>query len=296
MIKTSSPKPYEFMVKYTPQEVWIKGRGIFLWLAFFFSEIGAGIYLVSLFLNLPAGWLLGWLVTLIAGGGFHLLYLGRPARVLLMFLKPVKSELSRGLWVILAFAVLGFIQVAPIVLSNLPWTGSSAGLKIITGIGCILVIIHGFLTMSGIRAIPVWNSAMMVPLSVASGLWVGSQVTVLLSYFLGLNMGAAEIWARWSLFCLIALLGFFILGAIQSTETAQVSIKRMLTGDWSGPFYVGVIAIGILVPLIITIITWAGDISNISIGILLLRCLCVFVGDLMIRYGIMGNAVYSPLI
>jgi formate-dependent nitrite reductase membrane component NrfD len=288
--------PYDFLVKFTPQEVWIKGKGTFLWLAFFFSEIGAGIYLVSLFLNLRAGLLLGWLITLVIGGGLHLLYLGKPSRILLMFLKPVQSELSRGLWVILVFAVLGFIQLVPVVLPNLPWTGSNMVIKIMTGIICALIIIHGFLTMSGIRAIPVWNSAMMVPLSMASGLWVGSQIVVLLFYFVGINIGLPEIWARWSLLCFIVLLSLFILGAIQSSTPAQVSIKRMLTGEWSGPFYVGVVVIGILIPLIITIIAWKGDISKINIGILFLRCICVLVGDLMFRYGIMRNAVYSPLI
>ena len=296
MIKTISPMPYEFMVKFTSQEAWIKGRGIFLWLAFFFSEIGAGIYLVSIFIDLRAGWLLGWLITLVVGGGLHLLYLGKPARALLMFLKPLKSELSRGLWFISAFAVLGFIQVAPVVMPNLPWTGNSAALKIITGMICIFVIIHGFLTMSAMRAIPVWNTAMMVPLAVASGLWVGSQVIVLLSYFLGQKLGPSEIWARWSLLCLIVLFGLFILGAVQSSTTAQLSIKRMVAGDWSGPFYIGVIVIGIILPLVITIIAWGNDIEKFGIGVLLLRCLCVFIGDLMIRYGLMRNAVYSPLI
>lgn len=39
---------YEWMVKYTPQTEWIEGNGVMLLLAFFFTEFGAGIYLVSL--------------------------------------------------------------------------------------------------------------------------------------------------------------------------------------------------------------------------------------------------------
>ena len=58
--------PYDFMVKHTPQKAWIQGKGVLLWLAFFFSEIGAGIYLVSLFLNVPQGWLFGWLAANVA--------------------------------------------------------------------------------------------------------------------------------------------------------------------------------------------------------------------------------------
>lgn len=296
MDKTPNFMPYEFMVKYTPQDAWIKGKGILLWLAFFFSEAGAGIYLVSLFLNFRTGWILGWLLTLVVGGGLHVLYLGKPMRVIYMFLKPTKSELSRGLWVILFFSILGFIQVAPVVVSALPWTGTGQVLKTIMGIICILIITHGFLTMSIVKALPVWNSSMMVPLAVISGIWVGSQVAVLMTDLLGQNLNLAEIWARWSLLGFIAFLGIFLLGAAHSSTSAQVSIKRLLAGEWSIPFYIGVVAIGIVIPLIITIAAWESDLNSIHSGVLLLRCLCVVIGDLMMRYGIMKNALYPPLI
>ena len=35
-------EPYEWMSKYTPQTEWIVRRGIMLWLAFFFIELGDG--------------------------------------------------------------------------------------------------------------------------------------------------------------------------------------------------------------------------------------------------------------
>ena len=55
MNKGSKALGYEWMVKNTPQEVWIEGKGIYLWLAFFFTEIFAGVCFISLFLNLGAG-------------------------------------------------------------------------------------------------------------------------------------------------------------------------------------------------------------------------------------------------
>ena len=39
-------KQYEWMVTYTPQTEWIAGRGILLWLAFFFIELGAGMFFI----------------------------------------------------------------------------------------------------------------------------------------------------------------------------------------------------------------------------------------------------------
>ncbi len=66
--------PYGFLVEHTPQEAWIKEKGALLWLAFFFSEFGDRIYFISLFLNLPPGWLFGLLLTLVAGEGHHRSY------------------------------------------------------------------------------------------------------------------------------------------------------------------------------------------------------------------------------
>lgn len=296
MNKISSFMPYDFMVKYTPQEAWIKGRGVFLWLAFFFTEIGAGIYFISLFINLRMGWLLGWLLALVVGGGLHLLYLGRPMRGLLILLKPTTSEMSRGLWATLFFAIVGFFQIIPIIVPGIPWTGDSSILKVIMGIICILVITHGFLTMSIMRALPVWNSAMMVPLSVTSGIWVGGQLVLLISYIYGHDLGSAESWVRWSLFCFIVFFAVFLMGAVQASTTARKSILNLLNGEWSAPFYIGVVGIGIIIPVVITLIIWGNDMNSVNLWFLALRCLCVAIGDLTMRYGLMKNAYYSPII
>ncbi len=88
----SGLKPYEWMVQPTAQTQWIKEKGIFLWLAFFFSEIGAGLYFVSLFYEYRAGLVLGWLSTLVLGGLIHVLYRGNPMPAWRMILKPETSE------------------------------------------------------------------------------------------------------------------------------------------------------------------------------------------------------------
>ena len=51
----SGLKPYEWMINPTRQQQWIDNKGIFLWLAFFFSEIGAGLYFVHFFMNTKPG-------------------------------------------------------------------------------------------------------------------------------------------------------------------------------------------------------------------------------------------------
>ena len=284
------------MTKYTPQEEWIAGKGIFLWLAFFLSEIGAGIYFVSLFLNFPPGWLIGWLVSLVLGGIVHLAYLGNPMRGWRIFLRPATSELSRGLWAILVFAVIGFFQVLPVAISGLPWTGNSSVLKAIMGILCILIILHGFLTMHVVRALPMWNSSMIIPLSLASGIWIGSQSVEMMAFISGRELIAAELWARWSLLSYMGVLAMYLFGTAHSSEAARVSIQGLLKGDSSIRFYIGVVVIGLIIPLIITLVVWGNGVEKLGGGTLFIRFICVLIGDLMMRYSVMRSAVYSPTI
>jgi len=287
---------YEWMVKYTPQREWIEGQGFLLCLAFFFSEIGSGIYFVSLFLNLKAGWLVGWLITLVLGGTIHMGFLGHPMRAWRILLKPATSELSRGLWVILLFAVIGFFQVLPVVFKGLSWTGEGTAIKTVMGILSVLLITHGFLTMNVVRALPLWNSSMIIPLSLASGIWVGAQASELMMKIAGHELYLAEAWSRWSLIGYAAILVMYLWGTYHSNDTAKESVKRLLAGDSALRFYLGVVVVGIIIPLIITIVFWSGGAENLGGGTLFIRFLCVLLGDLTMRYSIMKSAIYTPLI
>ncbi|MEW6668758.1 MAG: DMSO reductase [Thermodesulfobacteriota bacterium] len=287
---------YEWMVKYTPQKEWIEGRGVFLCLAFFFSEIGAGIYFVSLLLDFKGGWIAGWLVTLVLGGMIHLGFLGHPLRAWRILLKPASSELSRGLWFILFFGGIGFLQVLPVLFEGLPWTGEAPAVKTLMGVLSVLIIIHGFLTMNVVRALPFWNSSMIIPLSLASGIWVGAQAAEFMMKVSGHELYLPELWSRWSLLGYVALLAMYLWGTYHSSDNAKESVKRLLIGGSALRFYIGVVGVGIMIPLIITISVWTGGVEILGQGTLFTRFLCVTIGDLTVRYSIMKEAIYTPLL
>ena len=282
-------KPYEWMIKSTPQQQWIDDKGIFLWLAFFFSEIGAGLYFISLFYEYKAGLVLGWLITLILGGIIHILYLGNPFRAWRMIMKPKTSELSRGIWIIGIFAALGFLQII-----------TSGGFNIvfncIMGILCLLIIAHGFTTMNVVRALPAWSSTMVLPLSIISGVWIGSQI---LQFMFAVSSSTAvvasgmEVWAEVFLFVYIGCIVLYIFGTFHASEVAKESMMNLFKGELSKIFYIGVVGLAAVLPLIITFIMWGGD-TNAFLIFLRLACICA--GDLAMRYVIMKSAFYRPLI
>lgn len=292
-------KPYLWMMDFTPQREWIDRQGLLLWLAFFFSEVGAGIYLVSLFLGFWIGCLAGLLSCALLGGGFHLAYLGKPERVWRAILRPQTSELSRGTILLGLFLIFGVLQLAPSLsyFSGLPWESSSLFFKIVMPILGLFVIIHGFVTLSVISALPFWNSAIVPVLSLASGIWLGTQIVAGLSLGMSQNevLVALEPVARLSLFSYVFLTIFYLWNAKHSSLAAQQSLKMLTKGELAPLFYVGVVLIALIVPTLLTILIYAKSIDATA-GVLCLRVGCAIVGDLTLRYCIMKAARYFPLI
>ncbi|MFA5902896.1 MAG: DMSO reductase [Desulfobacula sp.] len=284
----SGLKPYEWMVNPTRQQQWIDNQGVFLWLAFFFSEIGAGLYFVSLFYEFKAGLVLGWLITLVLGGLIHVMYLGNPLRAWRMIMKPNTSELSRGIWIIGVFAALGFFQII---------SGGSFNIvfNTIMGILCLLIISHGFATMNVIRALPAWSSTMVLPLSVISGVWVGYQ---LLQFMFAVSRPAEiasgmEVWSEVFFFAYVLCIILYVWGTFHSNEIGKESILMMGKNDLQRISLIGVGGLGVALPLICSLIMWGGDTNAFLI---FLRLASVFAGDLAVRYVIMKSAVYKPLL
>jgi formate-dependent nitrite reductase membrane component NrfD len=164
------------------------------------------------------------------------------------------------------------------------------------GVLCFLIITHGFLTMSVVKALPLWNSSMMTPLSLVSGICVGSQTVILMLSMTGTELNTAELWARWSLLGYMGVLVMFLFGTAHASDAARVSIRELLRGDSSIRFWGGVVVIGIVIPLILTLVVWGGSLEKLSGGILYPRFICIVIGDLVMRYGIMKCALYSPVV
>ncbi len=284
----SGIKPYEWMVNPTRQRQWIDDKGIFLWLAFFFSEIGAGLYFMSLFYAYKPGLVLGWLITLVIGGVIHMLYLGNPTRAWRMIMKPKTSELSRGIWVIGIFALLGFFQI-------LASDGFNMAANLVLGILCLLIISHGFATMNVVRALPAWSSTMVLPLSVMSGVWVGSQLLQFMFTVSGAGQMASgmEVWSEVFFLAYLLCILLYVWGTWHASDTARASIRAMLEGQLKQITLIGALGLAFALPLLFTLIMWGGDTNGF---VIFLRLVCICAGDLAIRYLIMKSAVYKPLI
>jgi formate-dependent nitrite reductase membrane component NrfD len=288
-------RPYEFMVSYTPQTQWIEKGGIKLWLAFFFIELGAGMFFVaSLFGNLWA-MSIGWLLCAVLGGGLHLLYLGKPLRFWRMALSSgwKTSWISRGMIFVTLFLLLGLMHMA-LIQSATRFTA----LLVAANIFAFLTVIYGGFAMNYVNGIPLWNTALLPIMYMISGLWGGAEVT------LGIVLGsggvavgvAIEEWIRILLIGYLLLIPVYLMSVRYTSLTGQASVRHMVLSTWSPLFWVAVVILGMVVPMAAVINSFMTGLETGSAAFLYCAIFSGLIGDLAMRYLILRCGLYSPLI
>ncbi|MDY6855989.1 MAG: NrfD/PsrC family molybdoenzyme membrane anchor subunit [Thermodesulfobacteriota bacterium] len=290
-------KPYEWMVKFSPQKEWIMNQGLLLWLAFFFIELGAGTYFVSLFLNSLWGMVIGFIITTLIGGGLHLLYLGRPSRFwrILWSTGWRNSWVSRGLIFIVIFIGVGISHLA---LYKFSGPDAAFPLGIVMYVISFLCIIYGGFAMSYVNAIPLWNTPLLPVLYVVSGLWGGAGLAmgVALGTSDSVMMAIVETWVRILLISFLFLVIVYLWTMTYGMPAGKQSVSVILRAPLAPLFYVGVLWIGIFVPLMVVIYAFAVGIETVPSYLLVMAILFELVGDLCIRYCILKGGLYAPLI
>jgi len=284
----------EWMVKPTRQTEWIEGRGILLWLAFFFIELGAGIFFVATFFDGRAAMLIGWLVCAVIRGGAHMLYLGHPFRFWRMVTRVGSSWISRGLIFVSLFLFLGLVHMLLIRGGN-----SSPVLMVAVDLFAFLTIIYAGFALNYVNGIPLWNTPLLPVIYAVSGIWGGASVALGITLFTGevSTIGVSlEEWIRILLLAYIVLIIVYLIGVRYTNPTGKVSVQKIVTGGYWPLMWIGVVLIGLAFPTAVVVASLSSGIENIPPGVLFAAIFCELVGDLIMRYLILKGALYNPLI
>jgi formate-dependent nitrite reductase membrane component NrfD len=286
-------KPYEWMVKYTPQTEWIEKRGLLLWLAFFFGGLGGGLYLVSLWFNSLLGMLIGWLIVLVLKGGTHLAYLGHPWRFWRALLRPQTSWISRGLIAIVLFACFGALQL--IFSYWLPGSSAELIFKILAGIMALVVAIYTGFVLVYLTGVPFWNNGLLPIVFLACGITGGLGLTLAIALIGGgISIEALETWTRSMILITAILIVTYLWSATYAMTAGKVSVMELLKGRSAPWFWLGVVACGIVVPGGISAYSFVtGDVAH---SLLFIGIACEIIGGLALRYCILKVGIYNPLI
>jgi formate-dependent nitrite reductase membrane component NrfD len=295
---------HEWMVKPTPQTEWIERKGILVWIAEVFTSLGAGLYLVSLFFNNWWGMLAAWCIIMFLKIPLHLLYFGKPLRfwrTIIPFTSAWKTSwFTRGINFNIVFGTVVFFQLAAGFIANHYYPGTAwhtwdTVLRIPGGIFAFLVGIYSGFIMSYCKSVPFWNTAMVPLILIIAGIADGFALLLPASLVdITLNTTAIEIGIRITIAVNIILMAAYILNATYQSRTAKYSVLMLLKGNLAIPFWTGVVFLGIIIPLVISLVSLSA--AEASAGLLITATISHTAGAVALKYVLLKAGTHNPII
>ena len=288
---------HEWMVKPTPQTEWIERRGIMVWFAEVFTSLGAGLYLVSLFYGNLWGMAASWLIIVFLKLPIHLAYFGKPLRFWRTLI-PITSSwktswFTRGINFSVYFVSIVFIQL--IVTYFFPGTTWDIALRVLGGIFGFLVGIYSGFIMSYCRSIPFWNTALVPLILIFAGVADGFALIMAIGMVdTSVDIMLVEFGSRILLAVNIILIGVYLWNATYTSKISKYSAMLLLKGNLALPFWGGVIAFGIIIPLAVSVSSiFAGEASQV---LLIIAIILHTIGAVNLKYVLLKAGVHNPIL
>ncbi len=288
----------QFTIGFKPQRLWSSLAAI----DFFLGGTGAGAFLVSMYLGSSVGAVIG-LLAVVFGALALLADLGRPERFWRAGSKLLLSWISRGVAFTTVFVVFGILYIVPVWIAALPWSRETAlgqAIGLIAALGAVGVMIYTGFLLSHSPSIPFWNTTLLPLLFVSSALTCGVGVLFVIAPASGertINQMALESTGILLLALNIIFLAVYMLNMNSSTVAAKESVRMLVGGALAPMFWVGVMAIGLIIPLALTFFAYLiGTGSGATPMVMAVVGILILFGGFLFRQCMLKAGVYAPII
>lgn len=271
-------------------------------LAFFCGELGAGLFVVSMFFAPLQGMVIGMLLACLGKPFFHLTHMGVPAKSWRAILRPDRSWISRGLLAIVVFTGAAGLHlldwaydIYAVALGATP-LAEVLGLLImvVAGLSALVIMTYQGFAMAHSSAIALWSTGLMPIASLIYALLGGLATNYLIVHAFGLggfwpNDGftlTIVIGAAIALVIVLSLLHAAWHGSSGGRQSAELLIR----GQYSRPFVGLVIVVGLLMPMTLGFALEPGLFASAVI------CACILTGYLAFRILMFKAAVFEPIL
>lgn len=281
---------------FRPQREWVDGRGLYLIVGHFLSGVGAGTWLFSLLFDVGPGLALA-IAAVGLGGIAHLLFLGRPARFWRM-VRVRTSWIGRGFLGMNLFLAGAVLYALPRLAPAVPWAarGPVGRLALtVSLVGMAVLMAYKGNVYAASKGVPFWNSPLLPVLYIAYSLRAGVALLLVVFAFDGPRVpsemvAVIELWIAVSAAVMVA----FYLGVMRNTSVAaRRSVAELTSGRAAGPFYLGTVAAGLVVPIAVGL---AGLLHPLSLAVLGAVGALSLVGDFFAKYTIAKAGIYVPVV
>lgn len=273
--------------EYRPQREWIDGRGLLIVIAHFFSGIGAGAWVFSVWLGFVPGMVAGLVCVGLLSGIAHLLFLGRFERFWRMLKRPHRSWISRGIW---GIGIFGVGAVGTLVGPE-AWKGAMVAVSLV---GCAIILLYEGFVYAASKAIPFWRTRLLPVLYIAYGFRGGAALLLVFAALGGsaFDLDTIEAVKLWVVASTAVLVLLYLVSASRAGGAAAHSVRRLVAGSVSPAFYGGTVLLGLIVPLVLGA---ARELGAGGLAILALIGISSLVGDFYVKYCVVKAGTYVPV-
>lgn len=193
------------------------------------------------------------LICLAVGGCVSVLHMGHPERATHL-LGNLGSGLSKELFIV---AIMGIVALVYVILSRKDYPGVTKVFGVLGGIiGIVLPIVAGASYLVAAR--PAWDSVALPLMFLGGGLAMGM---LLMCGLVLLKGNAAEeggfalkLALAGVIIMVVTSLAYVVWIAIAPYQDASRSIERLISGDLAVAFWVGVVLVGLVAPVVLTVL------------------------------------------
>lgn len=235
--------------------------------------------------------------------------LGRFDALVVLLFSPRISYIAVGSFAVLACFALSLALV--LAWLRIGWRGVSDrrlcavfATQVAALLTSFCVMAYTGLLLQSIGSVPLWNSPLVPVLFVASSASCGFALAVLSAHVANVARPfdrALSIIAKCDaalitveVACLVALTvsALHVDAASQTQATLLASAENLVLGDFAPAFWLGLIAVGLVAPLLFDIL-WAK--SGHSPRFALATCACVLVGGIVLRVCLVGAGAHPEI-
>ncbi len=231
----------------------------------------------------------------------------KPLQAMILFTSFVNfgSWMTIGAWLLLATFIVWLVYavlVTPKLVGEKVGEGAKKALATIGGVLAVCVALYAAVLLSAAPAMALWNTMLLPVLFLVSAIDTGlALIAILLA--IGPDKAEAHELMPWIekgvcvmvVLELIVLAAFIMMAASGTDVAAAFSAEQIVEGSLALPFWLLVVAVGLVAPLAVAI---AGVFSkkNIAVPVSVAGAVCALVGGLTLRYVILAAGATAAMI
>lgn len=231
----------------------------------------------------------------------------KPFQAMILFTSFVNfgSWMTIGAWLLLVTFIVWLVYAVLVTPKLFAEKASEGVKKILSGVGAVLAVcvaLYAAVLLSAAPAMALWNTMLLPVLFLVSAIDTGlALIAILLT--VGPDKAEAHELMPWieKGVCIMVVLEFIVLAALilmassSANVAAAFSAAQIVDGSLALPFWLLVVVVGLVAPLIVAI-TGAFFKKAVSPVISVAGAVCALVGGLTLRYVILAAGATAAMV